>query len=141
MTGNVINPPAYQQIPNMQIAQLLAQQQQHTLALTLPTPKVPTFSGNPIDFHGLIQGILRNPDRTRTRTWTRTRRKPGLGKNPDSCSDSRLRNPDSTIENPDSKSKILDSMKLDSDNIRNREYIPIFNCLSETYNRNSQILR
>ena len=51
-------------------------------------------------------GILRNPDRTRTRTWTRTRRKPGLGKNPDSCSDSRLRNPDSTIENPDSKSKI-----------------------------------
>ena len=44
-------------------------------------------------------GILRNPDRTRTR------RKPGLGKNPDSCSDSRLRNPDSTVENPDSKSK------------------------------------
>ena len=84
-------------------------------------------------------GILRNPDRTRT--WTRTRRKPGLGKNPDSCSDSRLRNPDSTIENPDSKSKILDSMKLDSDNIRNPEYIPIFNCLSEIYNRNSQILR
>ena len=66
------------------------------------------------------QGILRNPDRTRTRTWTRTRRKSGLGKNPDSCSDSRLRNPDSTIENPDSKSKILDSMKLDSDNIRNK---------------------
>ena len=63
-------------------------------------------------------GILRNPDRTRT--WTRTRRKSGLGKNPDSCSDSRLRNPDSTIENPDSKSKILDSMKLDSDNIRNK---------------------
>ena len=29
-----------------------------------------------------------------TRTRTRTRRKPGLGKNPDSCSDSRLRNPD-----------------------------------------------
>ena len=68
----------------------------------------------------MLQGILRNPDRTRTRTWTRTRRKPGLGKNPDSCSDSRLRNPDSTIENPDSKSKILDSMKLDSDNIRNK---------------------
>ena len=87
------------------------------------------------------KGILRNPDRTRTRTWTRTRRKPGLVKNPDSCSDSRLRNPDSTIENPDSKSKIPDSMKLDSDNIRNPEYIPIFNCLSETYNRNSQILR
>ena len=84
-------------------------------------------------------GILRNPDRTRT--WTRTRRKHGLSKNPDSCSDSRLRNPDSTIENPDSKSKILDSMKLDSDNIQNPEYIPIFNCLSETYNRNSQILR
>ena len=60
-----------------------------------------------------LKGILRNPDRTRTRTWTRTRRKPGLGKNPDSCSDSRLRN-------PDSKSKILDSMKLDSDNIRNK---------------------
>ena len=58
--------------------------------------------------------------RTRTRTWTRTRRKSGLGKNPDSCSDSRLRNPDSTIENPDSKTKILDSMKLDSDNIRNK---------------------
>ena len=98
--------------------------------------------------HAKKGGILRNPDRIRTRTWTRTRRKPGLGKNPDSCSDSRLRNPDSTIENPDStienpdsKSKILDSMKLDSDNIRNREYIPIFNCLSETYNRNSQILR
>ena len=88
-----------------------------------------------------IMGILRNPDRTRTRTWTRTRKKSGLGKNPDSCSDSRLRNPDSTIENPDSKTKILDSMKLDSDNIRNPEYIPIFNCLSETYNRNSQILR
>ena len=68
----------------------------------------------------VVGGILRNPDRTRTRTWTRTRRKPGLGKNPDSCSDSRLRNPDSTIENPDSKSKILDSMKLDSDNIRNK---------------------
>ena len=92
-------------------------------------------------FYNIAQGILRNPDRTRTRTWTRTRRKPGLGKNPGSCSDSRLRNPDSTIENPDSKSKILDSMKLDSDNIRNPEYIPIFNCLSETYNRNSQILR
>ena len=57
MPGNVINPPAYQQIPNMQIAQLLAQQQQHTLALTLPTPKVPTFSGNPIDFHGFIQAF------------------------------------------------------------------------------------
>ena len=84
-------------------------------------------------------GILRNPDRTRTRTWTRTRRKPGLSKIPDSCSDSRLRNPDSTIENPDSKSNILDSMKMDSDNIRNPEYIPIFNCLSETYNRNSII--
>ena len=62
------------------------------------------------------EGILRNPDRT----WTRTRRKSGLGKNPDSCSDSRLRNPDSTIENPDSKTKIPDSMKLDSDNIRNK---------------------
>ena len=70
----------------------------------------------------VYNGILRNPDRTRTRTrtWTRTRRKPGLGKNPDSCSDSRLRNQDSTTENPDSKSKILDSMKLDSDNIRNK---------------------
>ena len=75
---------------------------------------------NPIEKPAVPDGILRNPDRTRTRTWTRTRRKPGLGKNPDSCSDSRLRNPDSTIENPDSKSKILDSMKLDSDNIRNK---------------------
>ena len=36
---------------------------------------------------GHTEGILRNPDRTRTRTWTRTRRKPGLRKNPDSCSD------------------------------------------------------
>ena len=50
-------------------------------------------------------GILRNLDRTRTQTRTRTRRKPRFGKNPDSCSDSRLRNPDSTEENPDSKSK------------------------------------
>ena len=55
MTGNVINPPVYQQIPNMQIGQLLAQQQQYTLALTLPTPKIPIFSGNPIDFHSFIQ--------------------------------------------------------------------------------------
>ena len=29
--------------------QLLAKQQQHTLALTLPSPKVPVFHGNPID--------------------------------------------------------------------------------------------
>ena len=57
MTGNVINAPAYQQILNMQIAQLLAQQQQHALALTLPTPKVPTFSGNPIDIHGFVQAF------------------------------------------------------------------------------------
>ncbi|CAB4034694.1 Hypothetical predicted protein [Paramuricea clavata] len=34
-----------------------AQQQQHTLALTLPTPTVPTFSGNPIDFHTFIQAF------------------------------------------------------------------------------------
>ncbi|CAB3981723.1 PREDICTED: uncharacterized protein LOC107351089, partial [Paramuricea clavata] len=52
-----INPPVYQQISNMQMAQLLAQQQQHTLALTLPTPTVPTFSGNPIDFHTFIQAF------------------------------------------------------------------------------------
>ena len=41
----------------MQITQLLAQQQQYTLALTLPTPKVQTFPRNPIDFHGFIQAF------------------------------------------------------------------------------------
>ena len=48
-------------------------------------------------------GILRNPDRTRTRT----RRKSGLEKNPDPDSKKiRTRvqqNPDLTFENPDSK--------------------------------------
>ena len=46
---------AYPQIPYDQMAQLLVQQQKHTLALTLPTPKVPTFSGNAIDFYAFIQ--------------------------------------------------------------------------------------
>lgn len=50
-------PPVNQQIPNMQIVELLAQQQQHTLALTLPSPKVPVFSGNPIDLYGFIQAF------------------------------------------------------------------------------------
>ena len=60
-------------------------------------------------------------------TRTRTQRKPGLEKSPDSCLDSRLRNPDSSMEGPDSKSKKLDSLKLDSDNIRNRFSSIIFN--------------
>ena len=46
---------AYPQIPYDQMAQLLVQQQQHTLALTLATPKVPTFSGNAIDLYAFIQ--------------------------------------------------------------------------------------
>ena len=67
-----------------------------------PKPRKCFFSASVVCNHlAQLLGILRNPDRTRTRT----RRKPGLGKNPDSCSDSHLRNPDSTIENPDSISK------------------------------------
>ena len=48
---------AYPQIPYDQMAQLLVQQQQHTVALTLPTPKVPTFSGVAIDFCAFIQAF------------------------------------------------------------------------------------
>jgi hypothetical protein len=39
------------------IVELLIQQQQKTLALTLPSPKVPIFHGNPIDFHRFIQAF------------------------------------------------------------------------------------
>ena len=39
------------------IVELLIQQQQQTLALTLPSPKVPIFHGNPIDFHTFIQAF------------------------------------------------------------------------------------
>lgn len=51
------NYPQETRTQDMKIMQLLTQQQQQTLALTLPSPKVPIFHGNPIDFHSFIQAF------------------------------------------------------------------------------------
>ncbi len=37
--------------------ELLTQQQQQTVALTLPSPKVTVFHGNLINFHNFIQAF------------------------------------------------------------------------------------
>ena len=46
-----------QQQQNHQVQQLLRQQQLHTLALTLPQPEVPTFSGDPIEYCNFIRAF------------------------------------------------------------------------------------
>ena len=46
-----------QQQLNHQVQQLLRQQQLHTLALTLPQPEVPTFSGDPIEYCNFIRAF------------------------------------------------------------------------------------
>ena len=46
-----------QQQQNHQVQQLLKQQQLHTLALTLPQPEVPTFTGDPIEFCNFIRAF------------------------------------------------------------------------------------
>ena len=46
-----------QQQQNHQVQQLLRQQQLHALALTLPQPEVPTFSGDPIEYCNFIRAF------------------------------------------------------------------------------------
>ena len=46
-----------QQQQNHQVQQLLKQQQLHTLALTLPQPEVPTFTGDPIEYCNFIRAF------------------------------------------------------------------------------------
>ena len=46
-----------QQQQNHQVQQLLKQQQLHTLALPLPSPEVPTFTGDPIEYCNFIRGF------------------------------------------------------------------------------------
>ena len=46
-----------QQQQNRQVQQLLQQQQLHTLALTLPQPEVPTFTGDPIEYCNFIRAF------------------------------------------------------------------------------------
>ena len=46
-----------QQQQNHQVQQLLKQQQLHTLALTLPQPEVPTFTGDRIEFCNFIRAF------------------------------------------------------------------------------------
>ena len=51
---NMIN---IQQMQNQQVQELLKQQQLHTLALTLPQPEVPTFTGDPIEYCSFIRAF------------------------------------------------------------------------------------
>jgi hypothetical protein len=51
---NMIN---IQQQQNQQVQQLLKQQQLHTLALTLPQPEVPTFTGDAIEYCSFIRAF------------------------------------------------------------------------------------
>ena len=46
-----------QQQQNHQVQQLLKQQQLHTLALTLPQPEVPTFTGDPSEYCNFIRAF------------------------------------------------------------------------------------
>ncbi len=46
-----------QQQQNQQVQQLLKQQQLHTMALTLPQPEVPTFTGDPIEYCSFIRAF------------------------------------------------------------------------------------
>ena len=39
------------------VIEMIAQQQQQTLALTLPSAKVPVFNGSPIDYQNFIQAF------------------------------------------------------------------------------------
>ena len=48
---------ATQSQQNAVMQQLLQRQQESTLALTLPQPEVPTFSGDPIEYWGFIRGF------------------------------------------------------------------------------------
>ena len=43
--------------PDAKLIEILNVQQQQTLAMTLPSPTVPIFSGNPIDYHNFIQAF------------------------------------------------------------------------------------
>lgn len=42
---------------NQQMQDLIKQQQESTLALTLPEPNVPTFNGNPIDYWSFVRAF------------------------------------------------------------------------------------
>ena len=48
---------ATQSQQNSVIQQLLQRQQESTLALTLPQPEVPTFSGDPVEYWGFIRAF------------------------------------------------------------------------------------
>ena len=62
---DVFNPPdtflerllATQSQQNSAMQQLLQRQQESTLALTLPQPEVPTFSGDPIEYWGFVRAF------------------------------------------------------------------------------------
>lgn len=44
-------------IQNQQFCELLQQQQRYALAVTLPTPEVPTFDGNPVEFNSFVRAF------------------------------------------------------------------------------------
>jgi len=46
-----------QQQQNQQLQELLKQQQQQTLAMTLPEPEISVFSGDPVDYSDFVRGF------------------------------------------------------------------------------------
>ena len=46
-----------QQLQNQHLQELLKQQQLQTLALTLPQPEVPVFSGGPVEYSGFVRAF------------------------------------------------------------------------------------
>ena len=56
-TSHMVDVQRLQQQQNQQIQELLKQQQQQTLALTLPTPEVPVFLGDPIEYSDFVRAF------------------------------------------------------------------------------------
>ena len=62
---------ATQSQQNAVMQQLLQRQQESTLALTLPQPEVPTFSGDPIEYWGFIRAFQNVIESKTTSDYTR----------------------------------------------------------------------
>ena len=59
--SEVLDIERLQQQQNKRIQELLKQQQQQTLALTLPQPEVPVFSGDPTEDSDFIRPLESDP--------------------------------------------------------------------------------
>ena len=60
--SEVLDIERLQQQQNKRIQELLKQQQQQTLALTLPQPEVPVFSGDPTEDSDFIRPLESDPN-------------------------------------------------------------------------------